>query len=269
MVIDLMGVWESGEVGRLEDLLSADVVYEDVPNGVSLQGLEAATGYVGHVHAWASDIEILIDRTFGSESEAVAEWTMTAVQSSPIPGRLPVATDRRITLKGVTLVEVRQGKIVRAADYMDTLGFVLQLGGEVALPGEVVLKLPEEAVETPMNKAEALALIESNKNERGYRELDPIRFRPERRLRSYGIGLTQLRKLAQINRPGSRTGGAIVGVRRLRCEGHRIADRRPEGDDQGAGRGPGGGGRARPVGSCIFFVRCNPGQDAFRRRVVR
>lgn len=66
---------------------------------------------------------------------AVAEWTMTAVQDRPIPGRVPVATDRRVEIRGVTLVEVRDGRITRAADYLDALGFVIQLGGRVALPG--------------------------------------------------------------------------------------------------------------------------------------
>jgi hypothetical protein len=48
-----------------------------------------------------------------------------------------------MTIKGATLVRVEAGKITRAADYLDALGFVLQLGSEVALPGDVVLKLPD------------------------------------------------------------------------------------------------------------------------------
>ena len=68
---------------------------------------------------------------------------MTAVQSNPIPGGVPVATNKRIKIQGATLIHVEDGKIVRAADYLDALGFVLQLGSEVALPGDVILKLPE------------------------------------------------------------------------------------------------------------------------------
>jgi steroid delta-isomerase-like uncharacterized protein len=143
MVNELMAIWESGEADRLPELMSIDVVYDDIPNGSSLQGIDASIGYVTHVHKWASNIEITVHRSFGNETDAVAEWTMTAVQSNPIPGRVPVATNKRIEIQGATLIHVEDGKIVRAADYLDALGFVLQLGSEVALPGDVLLKFPE------------------------------------------------------------------------------------------------------------------------------
>lgn len=143
LLSELMAVWESGEADRFAELMSADVVYDDIPNGVSLQGIDASMSYVTHVHTWASSVEITVHRSFGNDTDAVAEWTMTAIQSNPIPGRVPVATDRAVTVKGVTLVHVEDGKITRAADYLDALGFVLQLGSEVTLPGDVVLKLPE------------------------------------------------------------------------------------------------------------------------------
>jgi steroid delta-isomerase-like uncharacterized protein len=143
LVNDLMIIWESGESDRLAELMSTDVVYDDIPNGVSLQGIDASRGYVAHVHKWASSVEISVHRAFGTETDAVAEWTMTAIQSAPIPGRIPVATNNKITLQGATLIHVEGGKITRAADYLDALGFVLQLGSEVTLPGDVVLKLPQ------------------------------------------------------------------------------------------------------------------------------
>ena len=143
MVKELMAVWESGEASRLAELMAPDVVYDDIPNGRSLQGIEASVAYVAHVHEWASDIEISVSRSFGNETDAVAEWTMTATQSDPIPGRVPVATGNQITLNGVTLIHAEGGKITRAADYLDALGFVLQLGSEVSLPGGEVLKMSE------------------------------------------------------------------------------------------------------------------------------
>lgn len=142
LVNELMDVWESGEADRLGELMSADVVYDDIPNGTSLRGIEASIGYVTHVHKWASNIDISVSKSFGNGTDAVAEWTMTAIQSDPIPGRVPVVTNKTITLHGATLVHVENGRITRAADYLDALGFVLQLGSEVTLPGNVVLKLP-------------------------------------------------------------------------------------------------------------------------------
>jgi len=74
-----------------------------------------------------------------SENMGYVEWTFTAVQSNPIEGRVPIATNRDIILNGVTLAEFKDGKIQNAADYMDVLGFVIQLGSKVELPGGVII----------------------------------------------------------------------------------------------------------------------------------
>lgn len=146
LVRELMGVWGSGDVSVLERIMAEDVVYEDVPNGVILEGVDGAAGYVGHVHTWASGVTMEITRVAAGPDSATAEWVMRAVQSSPIPGRVPVATGAAVEIHGLTTIDVRRGRIVRAADYLDALGFVLQLGAEVTLPGGV--RLPPDAPET-------------------------------------------------------------------------------------------------------------------------
>ena len=67
------------------------------------------------------------------------ELTLTAKHTSPIKGKVPIATNKDITLNGATLVEFKDGKIAKASDYMDVLGFVIQLGSKVELPGGVVI----------------------------------------------------------------------------------------------------------------------------------
>lgn len=139
LVKTLMGVWESGDTSILDGIMSIDVVYEDKPNRRVLNGLVAAKSYVSHVHTWASEVQIETTRVRSSEYSAFAEWTMTAVQSSPIPGQVMVATNRSIEIHGLTAIEIEDGKIVRAVDYLDALGFVLQLGATVELPGGTIL----------------------------------------------------------------------------------------------------------------------------------
>lgn len=134
---DLMDVWGSGETGRLSSILADDVVYEDVPNNRALHGVEESAAYVRHVHTWASDVKMDIVNLRAGDNVALAEWRMSAVQSAPIPGRVPVATMKPVVIRGVTIVETEGGKIVRAVDYLDVLGFVLQLGAGVDLPGGV------------------------------------------------------------------------------------------------------------------------------------
>jgi steroid delta-isomerase-like uncharacterized protein len=138
-VRQLMTIWETGDAAPLAEIATPDVVYDDVPNGERFQGLDGVRRYVEHVHAWAAQVEITISAVHSGPDAAVAEWIMRGVQDRPIPGRVPVATNRPFELKGVTLIELRDGRIARAADYIDVLGFVVQLGGRVELPGGAVI----------------------------------------------------------------------------------------------------------------------------------
>jgi len=142
LAAELMAVWESGQTQALDTLLSDSVVYDDFPNSTAYHGIAEVRQYVEHVHGWARDIRFRLSRIEGTDTSAVAEWVMNAVQDRPIGRRVPVATMRPVEIHGVTLVSARGGRIVRAADYLDALGFVLQLGSRVELPGGTVLELP-------------------------------------------------------------------------------------------------------------------------------
>jgi hypothetical protein len=53
-----------------------------------------------------------------------------------------------VVLNGVTIIEMDGGRIRRAADYIDVLPLVLQLGGKAELPGGVVMDLDPDPVST-------------------------------------------------------------------------------------------------------------------------
>jgi len=134
-----MAVWESGDVSNLGALFHADAVYVDKPNARELNGLAEIAAYVEHVHSWAGDVEIEVTGIRGGDSFAVAEWVMSGVQDRPINGMVPVATNRQFRIHGLTMVEVSEGKAVRAVDYIQVVPLMLQLGGRIELPGGVVL----------------------------------------------------------------------------------------------------------------------------------
>ena len=139
----LLAVWRTGETAPLDSILAEGVVYDDLPNATQYRGRDEVRAYVGHVHAWAGEVSLEVIRLAGHGREATAEWVMRGVQDAPIAGRLPIATNRPFEIRGVTLVTLDEaGRIIRAADYMDVLRFVLDLGGDVTLPGGVPLGSP-------------------------------------------------------------------------------------------------------------------------------
>ncbi|KAA3630964.1 MAG: hypothetical protein DWP97_14210 [Calditrichaeota bacterium] len=142
LIVSLMNVWESGNLDIFNSITDEKIVYDDIPNNHTFTGQAEAASYITHVHNWADEIKIEIVNSSSNETTAYAEWIMTGVQSRPIKGRVPVATNKPFTLKGITLIETKNDKIIRAVDYLDVLGFILQLGAKVELPGGV--KLPPE-----------------------------------------------------------------------------------------------------------------------------
>lgn len=109
-------------------------------NNQVFSGVQEINKYISHIHSWASDIKMTTRNIKVSDEIGFIEWTLNAKQTRPIIGRIPVATNKNITLNGVSLIEVNNDKIVKASDYMDVLGFVIQLGSKVELPGGAVIE---------------------------------------------------------------------------------------------------------------------------------
>lgn len=81
------------------------------------------------MHAWGDDVSMSLGTVHASESGAAAEWVSSAVQNRRIGDHVSVTTEREIVLNGVTIVEMQDGLILRAADYTNTASMTLQLGG--------------------------------------------------------------------------------------------------------------------------------------------
>jgi steroid delta-isomerase-like uncharacterized protein len=135
----LLAVWESGSVQDLVEIMAENSVYEAVQQGYVYKGIDEIKGYVGHVRLFASDLSVEVISIKSTKTMAFLEWEMTGIQSQPIPGRVVISTNRKFSIRGITLVEVQDGLITKATDYMDVLGFVVQLGGRVELPGGIVI----------------------------------------------------------------------------------------------------------------------------------
>jgi steroid delta-isomerase-like uncharacterized protein len=139
----LIDAWQSGDRDVLTDLFWPAAVYDDFANQVQYQGIQEIVGYVQHVQAWADGLSIDVAAVFPSEEGATVEWVFSAVQVHPIGDRMPVATGREVVLNGVTILEIENGRIRRAADYVDAMALVLQLGAEVHMPGGSVVRLDD------------------------------------------------------------------------------------------------------------------------------
>lgn len=130
-----IAAWASADTTTLTDLFDPDAVYDDYAGQDQHQGIQEIVGYVTSAQTWATGINIDAGAIHVSEHGATIEWVFSAIQDRPIGTRIPVATGNDVVMNGVTILEIDKGRITRAADYVDELPLLLQLGSKVDLPG--------------------------------------------------------------------------------------------------------------------------------------
>jgi steroid delta-isomerase-like uncharacterized protein len=122
-------LYNAGDLDACMDLYAEDAV-QRMHDGI-FEGLDAIRDRL------ARDIDAFADAnyvvgSFVEEGDKFAdEWTFTGTNTGPF--RLPdgtevPATGRRVEIKGMELVEVRDGKIVVDNLYYDFMAAVVQLG---------------------------------------------------------------------------------------------------------------------------------------------
>jgi steroid delta-isomerase-like uncharacterized protein len=141
VVRTMLSVWETADTAVVLDLFWPTAVYDDFQNQTQYRGMEEIASYLTHVHTWGTGIYMNVTQVHASETGATAEWVLSVIHDRPIDRRFPQATGREILLNGVTIIKLRDHRIDRAADYIDGMPMVLQLGGSIEYPGGVVLEL--------------------------------------------------------------------------------------------------------------------------------
>ena len=82
------------------------------------------------------DIHIQVEDILGEGDQVVTNWTMTATHSG-VYLNVP-ATHKKISIKGIDIVTIEDGKIVALVRQSDNLGLLKQLGVTFSLEGEVI-----------------------------------------------------------------------------------------------------------------------------------
>ena len=121
-------VWDEilnkGNIDMIDTHFASNYVNKTVSSTVN--GQAEAKEFFGAFLTGFSDIDFVIDEIFGVDDRIVERWTFKGTHSGEFVG-IP-ATGNKITLKGVSVARIVDGKIAEEIDYMDDLGFLQQLG---------------------------------------------------------------------------------------------------------------------------------------------
>jgi steroid delta-isomerase-like uncharacterized protein len=108
----------------LSEIIADDYVdYGHEPPGRGVQGAKSDHQEFGRAF---EDARFDIDEMFGSDDRVVVRWTLDGTHTGPFAGVSP--TQKKITVRGISLYRLRDGKITETRNLADLLALFKQLG---------------------------------------------------------------------------------------------------------------------------------------------
>lgn len=124
-------VWNEGRVQTIYDLMDKDAIGigQDQP-GVEIHGPRDFEALYNRLRGAFPDISITVEDAFGAGDRAVVRWSAVMTHTGDHLG-VP-ATNRLVRVTGITIAQIRDGKIIRGWDNWDQLSLTEQLAARRA-----------------------------------------------------------------------------------------------------------------------------------------
>ena len=126
-VLRLMdAVWNERKLEILDEVVAADYVRHDPAFPGEVRGPEGFKEYVRAMCTPFPDARISIEDVIAEGELMAMRWTFTGKQSGDFVG-IP-ASGKELTRTGISIIRMRDDKIVEGWDAYDALGMLRQLG---------------------------------------------------------------------------------------------------------------------------------------------
>lgn len=125
-------IWNRGDLAVVDELMAADAKYHGphMPGGTGDR--ESWRRKIAGYRNAFPDSNVTFEELIDCGDTVVGRWSATGTQTGPMPGVEPGG--KRISISGITIYRIANGKIVEAWEQLDLLGMWQQLG-IVTLPG--------------------------------------------------------------------------------------------------------------------------------------
>jgi len=132
MAKDYITALNSHDVDKILSFFTDDCVYEDVAVGVVNHGKQELKAFVTSWYVWSRDLKFERKSFFSAGDWAATEWIMSGTHTGDLLG-IP-ATNKRFSLRGASVIEMRTGRISRNSDYWNLASGLQQVGILPAAP---------------------------------------------------------------------------------------------------------------------------------------
>jgi steroid delta-isomerase-like uncharacterized protein len=126
LVPQFASAWCSGDMKQVAELFVDDCIYEDVTLGVVNHGKDELIAFGNAFFEAAPGLQIELVSYCVSGDKAAAEWWFKGTQKGEVLGIPP--TGKSFAFRGMSALELRDGKFSRCSDYWDLETFKRQLG---------------------------------------------------------------------------------------------------------------------------------------------
>ena len=120
-----IAAWNSHDPDKTVTAYTDDVVYEDVPHRIISHGRAELREFVAGCFASDGDVKVELVNSWVHDGHGVMEWVWRGVDIEQFK------TGKPFTIRGLSIFEVRDGKISRDRDYYDVATQMRDVG---ALP---------------------------------------------------------------------------------------------------------------------------------------
>lgn len=125
-------VWNQGNLAALDELFAAECVGHDPSRLKPVSGRESLRQFIARYQSACPDLRHTSEAQL-AEGELVARrWTLHGTHQGQFVGVPP--TGKRITVAGINIERIANGKIAESWTSWDTLGLLRQLGA-IPTPG--------------------------------------------------------------------------------------------------------------------------------------
>lgn len=114
----------AGNPASVDELCTPDITIYGM--GQPLQGREAQKGFTAMMHAAFPDLEGTIEDMVAEGDLIASRWTFHGTHRGELMGIPP--TGKRITMSGMDVTRIENGRIAEMRVSMDQLGMLQQLG---------------------------------------------------------------------------------------------------------------------------------------------
>jgi steroid delta-isomerase-like uncharacterized protein len=125
-----VAAWNSHSPDKMLPLFTDDVLYEDVAFGEVSHGSAELRKFAASEFDGVPDLELKLVRADIHNGHGTIEWTFAGTDKGVFK------TGKKFSVRGVSVIDVRDGKISRSLDFYDVATIMRQVGVLPASPEE-------------------------------------------------------------------------------------------------------------------------------------